>query len=152
MKRNEQWQVSRGRRGSNETRLVLVGVGSGKTRNLYGSSIPHAEAGSFASWILLEPYAIRGRRVNSGGKGGVKSVDQALQLREHMALGNVIRLEGHRVHLIWGRTADVLAHDEREGETNNQVVSAIYPYAERRGSRRARHHDRRERVVWIESG
>jgi hypothetical protein len=47
-----------------------------------------------------------------GGRGGgVKSVDQALQLREHMALRNVIRLEDH---MIWGQTADVLAHDERE--------------------------------------
>lgn len=49
MKNNEQRQVSRGRRGSNETKLVLVGVGGGKTRNLYGSSVPHAEAGSFVS-------------------------------------------------------------------------------------------------------
>ena len=33
--------------------------------------------GPFASWTLLEPYAIRGRRVKSGKKGeGVKSVDQ----------------------------------------------------------------------------
>ena len=54
-------QVSRGRRGSNEAKLVLVDVASGKTRNLGSPSIPHAEAGSFASWILLEPYAIRGR-------------------------------------------------------------------------------------------
>jgi len=85
MKNSEQRQVSRGRRGSNETKLVLVGVGGGKTRSLYGPSIPHAEAGPFASWTLLEPYAIRGRRVNRGGKGGVESVDQALPLREHMA-------------------------------------------------------------------
>jgi hypothetical protein len=70
MKSDGRRQVSRGRRGSNGTKLVLVGVGGGKTRSLYGSSIPHAEAGSFASWTLLEPYAIRGRRVNGGGKGG----------------------------------------------------------------------------------
>jgi len=82
--------------------------------------------------------------VNGGGKGGVKSVDQALQLREHMALGNVIRLEGHWALIIWGGTVDVLTHDEREGETNNQVVSTIYPYVEWRGLRRARHRDRRE--------
>jgi len=63
-------QVSRVRRGSNETKLVLVGVGSGKTGNLWSPSIPHAEAGSFVSWALLEPYAVRGRRVKRGGKGG----------------------------------------------------------------------------------
>jgi len=74
MKSNKQRQVSRGRRGSNETKLVLVGVGSGKSRNLNGPSIPHAEAGPFASCTLLEPYAIRGRRVNGGGKGGVKAL------------------------------------------------------------------------------
>lgn len=52
---------------------------------------------------LLEPYAVRGRRVKSGGKGGgSESGDQALQLREHMAGGNVIRLKGHWVHKIWG--------------------------------------------------
>jgi hypothetical protein len=144
MESDEKRQVSRGRRGSNETELVLVGVGSGKTRSLYGPSIPHAEAGPFASWTLLEPYAIRGRHVNSGGKEGSKSVDQALQLREHMALGNVIRLEGHWVHIIWGGTVDVLTHDERDGETDNQAVSAVYPYAERRESRGAGHHDRCE--------
>jgi len=33
MKNDEKRQVSRGRRGSNETKLVLVGVASGKTRN-----------------------------------------------------------------------------------------------------------------------
>jgi len=65
MKKDKQWQVSRGRRGSNESKLVLVDVASGKTRNLGSPSIPHAEAGSFASWILLEPYAIRGRRVRA---------------------------------------------------------------------------------------
>jgi len=74
-----------GRRGSNKTMLVLVGVASGKIGNSWSPSIPHAEAGSFASWILLEPYAIRGRRVKGGERVGVKSVDQALQLREHMA-------------------------------------------------------------------
>jgi len=47
-----------------------------------------------------------------------------------MALGNVIRLEGHWVHIIWGGTVDVLTHDERDGETDNQVVSTVYPYAE----------------------
>jgi hypothetical protein len=144
MKSNEQRQVSRGRRGSNETRLVLVGVGGGKTRNLCGPSIPHAGAGSFASWILLEPYAIRSRRVNGGERRGVESVDQALQLQEHMALGNVIRLEGHWVHIIWGGAVDVLTRDERDGETDNQVVSTVYPCAEWRGSRRARHHDQRK--------
>ena len=69
MKGDKQRQVSRGRRGSNETRLVLVGVAGGKTGNLWSASIPHAEAGSFASWRLLEPYAIRGRPVESGKKG-----------------------------------------------------------------------------------
>ena len=83
MKSSKQWQVSRGRRGSNEATLVLVGVASGKTGNLWSPSIPHAEAGSFASWTLLEPYAVRGRRVKSGGRGGVEN--SALQLREHMA-------------------------------------------------------------------
>jgi len=57
MKSDEQRQVSRGRRGSNETKLALVGVASGKNRNLWSPSIPHAEAGSSASQILLEPYA-----------------------------------------------------------------------------------------------
>jgi len=86
MEGDEKRQISRGRRGSNEAKLVLVGVASGKIGNLWSPSIPHAEAGSFASCTLLEPYAIRGRRVKSGEKGGgVKSVDQALQLREHMA-------------------------------------------------------------------
>jgi len=94
MKSNEQRQVSRGRRGSSKTKLVLVGVASGKIRNLWSPSIPLAEAESFASWIVLEPYAIRGRCVKRGERG-VKSVDQALQLREHMALWNVIRLKGH---------------------------------------------------------
>ena len=51
--------------------------------------------------------------MNGGWKGGAKSVDQALQLREHMALGNVIRLEGHWALIIWGGTVDVLTHDER---------------------------------------
>jgi len=85
MESHEQRQVSRGRRGSNEAKLVLVGVASGKTGNLWSPSIPHAEAGSFVSWKLLEPYAIRGRRVKSGEREGVKSVDQTLQLWEHMA-------------------------------------------------------------------
>lgn len=62
---------------------------------------------------MLEPYAIRGRRVKRGERVGVKSVDQALQLREHMALRNVIRLVGHRVHMIWGEAVDVLTRDER---------------------------------------
>jgi len=78
-----------------------MGVGSGKTRNLWSPSIPQAEAGSFVSSTLLEPYAIRGRRVKSGG--GEKSVDQALQLREHMAWWNVNRLEGHWAHKTWGK-------------------------------------------------
>jgi hypothetical protein len=53
-----------------------------------------------------------------GGRGGgVKSVDQALQLREHMALRNVIRLEDH---MIWGQTAGILAHDERERGRDRQ--------------------------------
>jgi hypothetical protein len=69
MKGDDKRQVSRGRRGSNESKLVLVGVASGKIRNLWSPSIPHAEAGPFVSWILLEPYAIRGRRVKSGGRG-----------------------------------------------------------------------------------
>jgi hypothetical protein len=69
MNGEKQRRVSRGRRGSNETRLVLVGVAGGKTGNLGCASIPHAEAGSFASWKLLAPYAIRGRHVKSGGKG-----------------------------------------------------------------------------------
>jgi len=94
MKSNEKGQVSRGKRGSSKAKLALVGVVCGKTKNLWSPSIPHAEAGSLVSWILLEPYAIRGRRVNRGVRG-VKSVDQALQLREHMALWNVIRLKGH---------------------------------------------------------
>jgi hypothetical protein len=34
MEGDRQRQVSRGRRGSNETKLVLVDVASGKTRNL----------------------------------------------------------------------------------------------------------------------
>ena len=34
MKSNEQRQVSRGRRGSSEAKLALVGVASGKIRNL----------------------------------------------------------------------------------------------------------------------
>ena len=63
---DERRQVSRGRKGSNETKLVLVGVACGKIRNSWSPSIPHAEAGSFASWTLLEPYAIRGRRVKRG--------------------------------------------------------------------------------------
>jgi hypothetical protein len=45
---------------------------------------------------------------------------------------------------IWGEAVDVLTHDERDGETNNQVVVAVHPYAEWRGSRGARHRDRRE--------
>jgi len=49
MKSDEQRQVSRGRRGSSETKLALVGVASGKNRNLWSPSIPHAEAGSSAS-------------------------------------------------------------------------------------------------------
>ena len=49
MKDEGQRQVSREKRGSNETELVLVGVVSGKTENLWSPSIPHAEAGSFAS-------------------------------------------------------------------------------------------------------
>ena len=69
MKSDKQRRVSRGRRGSNETKLVLVGVASGKSGNSWSPSIPHAEAGSFASWIVLEPYARRGRRVKSGGGG-----------------------------------------------------------------------------------
>jgi len=40
--------------------------------------------------MQYEAGAWRGKR-----EGGVKSVDQALQLREHMALWNVIRLKGH---------------------------------------------------------
>jgi hypothetical protein len=47
--------------------------------------------------------------------------------------GNVIRLKGHWVHKIRGKTADVLTRDERSGETDNQVVAAICPYAEWRG-------------------
>jgi hypothetical protein len=74
MKGDEQRQVSRGRRGSSEAKLALVGVVSGKTRNLWSPSIPHAEAGSFVSWTLLEPYAIRGRRVMRGERGGVKAL------------------------------------------------------------------------------
>jgi hypothetical protein len=35
MKNKEQRQVSRGRRGSNEAELVLVGVASGKSGNLW---------------------------------------------------------------------------------------------------------------------
>jgi len=70
MKGDNQRQVNRERRGSNEAKLVLVGVASGRTRNLWSPSIPHAEAGSFVSWTLLEPYAIRGRRVESGGRRG----------------------------------------------------------------------------------
>jgi len=66
MKSDDKRQVSRGRRGSNEARLVLVGVAGGRNRNLWSPSIPHAEAGSFASCTLLEPYAIRGRRVKKG--------------------------------------------------------------------------------------
>jgi hypothetical protein len=85
MKDNKQREVSRGRRGSNEAKLVLVGVASGRVGNLWNSSIPHAEAGSFGSWMLLEPYAIRGRRVRAESMEGVECVDQALQLREHMA-------------------------------------------------------------------
>jgi len=81
MKNDKQRRVSRGRRGSNEAKLVLVGVASGKSGNLRSPSIPHAEAGSFASWTLLEPYAIRGRHVEGGERGGVKGVDQALPLR-----------------------------------------------------------------------
>jgi hypothetical protein len=68
MKSDEQRQVSRGRRGSSKAKLALVGVASGKTGNLWSPSIPHAEAGSFVSWKLLEPYAIRGRRVKRGGE------------------------------------------------------------------------------------
>jgi hypothetical protein len=45
-----------------------VDVASGKNGKLWRASIPHADAGSFASWIVLEPYAIRGRRVKSGGE------------------------------------------------------------------------------------
>jgi hypothetical protein len=67
---DKEQQVNRGRRGSNETELVLVGVVSGKTGNLRSPSIPHAEAESFVSWTLLEPYAIRGRRVKGGGREG----------------------------------------------------------------------------------
>jgi hypothetical protein len=66
MEGNNGRKVSRGRRGSNEAKLVLVGVDSGKTGNLRSPSMPHAEAGSFVSWTLLEPYAIRGRRVKRG--------------------------------------------------------------------------------------
>ena len=69
MKMDERGRVSRGKRGSNETKLVLVGVASGRVRNLWNPSLPHAEVGSFASWIFLEPNAIRGRRVKSGEKG-----------------------------------------------------------------------------------
>jgi len=85
MKGNKQRRVSRRRRGSNKTKLVLVGVGNGRIGNLRSPSIPHEEAGSFASWIALVPYAIRSRRVKGGEKGGVESVDQTLQLGEHMA-------------------------------------------------------------------
>lgn len=42
MKGDEQKQVSRGRRGSNETGLVLVGVVCGKIRNSCYPSIAHA--------------------------------------------------------------------------------------------------------------
>ena len=63
-----------------------MGVASGKISNLWNPSIPHAGVGSFVSWILLEPYAIRGRRVKGGWRGRSRDGDQALQLREHMAL------------------------------------------------------------------
>jgi len=69
MKNDKRRQVSRGRKGSNKAKLVLVGVACGKIRNSWSPSIPHAEAGSFASWRLLEPYAIRGRRAKRGWKG-----------------------------------------------------------------------------------
>jgi hypothetical protein len=55
--------------------------------------------------------------------------------------GNVIRLKGHRLHKTWGETVDVLTRDGRGGETNNQVVAAVYPYAERK--------DRGERDIKI---
>jgi hypothetical protein len=69
MEGDNQRQINRERRGSNEAKLVLVDVASGKIGNLWSPSIPQAEAGSFASWTLLEPYAIRGRRVK-GERGG----------------------------------------------------------------------------------
>jgi hypothetical protein len=47
--------------------------------------------------------------------------------------GNVIRLKGHWVHEIRGRTVDVLTRDERGSETDNQVVAAVCPYTEWRG-------------------
>jgi hypothetical protein len=46
--------------------------------------------------------------------------------------GNVIRLKGHRGTQNLGETVDVLTHDERGSETDNQVVAAVYPYVERR--------------------
>jgi hypothetical protein len=72
MKGNEQRQVSRGRRGSSKAELALVGVASGKNRNLGSPSIPQAEGGWFVSCILPEPYAIRGRRVKRGERGRSK--------------------------------------------------------------------------------
>jgi hypothetical protein len=45
MKGDNQRRVNRERRGSNEAKLVLVGVASGRTRNVWSPSIPHAEAG-----------------------------------------------------------------------------------------------------------
>jgi hypothetical protein len=64
------------------------------------------------------------RPARESGEKGVRSVDQTLQLREHMALWNVIRLKGHWVHIIWGEAVDVLTRDGRSGETDGQVVAA----------------------------
>ena len=43
---------------------------------------------------------------------------------------NVIRLEGHWVHKIWGEAVGVLTREDRGSKTDNQVVAAICPYAE----------------------
>jgi hypothetical protein len=47
-----------------------------------------------------------------------------------------------------GETVDVLTRDERGGETDNEVVVAVCPYAEWRGRGERENRDRRERM-WL---
>ena len=102
---------------------------SGKAGNLWGPSILHTEAGSLASRTLLEPYAVRGRRVKSGWRRGAES--DVLQLWEHMASEERNPSEGPPNAQNLGETVDVLTRDERGGETDNRVVAALCPNTER---------------------
>jgi hypothetical protein len=59
-----------------------------------------------------------------------------------MALWNVIRLKGHRIHIIWGKAVDVLTHDEWSGEP---AIKRSPPYTRTRSG-----GDRRERDFVID--